>query len=90
MTNDQYIVAAAEASVERDELKIINKILLEALIYAEDILGFHEGSEEKIHNAGKPVVWINAEGFDGDFQTVLRRIRAAIAADRAGVKRMIP
>lgn len=51
----------------------------DALVFAEQILGFHEGSEEPIHEGGQPVIWINANGHDGDFQTTLQKIRAALS-----------
>ncbi len=57
-----------------------HEALLEALRHVEDILGFHEGSEEKVTETGKPVIWINAQGKDGDFQIMLAKVRAAIAS----------
>ena len=48
------------------------------LEYVEDILGFHEGSAKPNHDGGRPVIWINAEGVEGDYQTILRRIRRSL------------
>lgn len=56
------------------------KVLVEALQLVEGILAFHEGSESPTHEGGKPVVWINAQGPDGDFQEMLAKVRAALAA----------
>lgn len=49
--------------------------MLEALSSAEDLLGFHEGSETIIREGGHPVIWINNEDFKG----ILSVIRSAIA-----------
>ena len=56
----------------------LNRDMREALEHAEDILGFQEGSEEKQTPEGRPVIWINAQGPDGDFQIMLAKIRAVL------------
>ncbi len=77
--NAHLIAAAPETAQERDRLKAMNVELVGVLEYAEDILGFQEGSEEVIRQGGEPVIWLNANGPDGDFQTVLAKLRAALA-----------
>lgn len=54
--------------------------LLKALDEAEDLLGFHEGSAEKMTETGHPVVWVNNE----DLERVLKSIREAIAKAKGG------
>lgn len=49
--------------------------MLEALEHADEILGFHEGSEKVIREGGQPVIWINHEDFKG----ILSELRSAIA-----------
>lgn len=46
----------------------------EALVEAEDLLAFHEGSAEPAIEGGHPVVWVNNE----DLERVLKSLRAAI------------
>jgi hypothetical protein len=62
----------------------INKELVEVLEHAEDILGFQEGSEEKITPEGRPVIWVNAQGPDGDFQIMLAKIRTVLKRAQGG------
>lgn len=54
--------------------------LLKALDEAEDLLGFHEGSAEKMTETGHLVVWVNNE----DLERVLKSIREAIAKAKGG------
>tara|TARA_Y100000310_G_scaffold318429_1_gene372474 strand:- start:573 stop:881 length:309 start_codon:yes stop_codon:yes gene_type:complete len=75
----QSIAIIGALLTERETMK-------EALELAEDRLGFHEGSEAIVPNVlclgaregAKPVIWINAQGGDGDFQMMLEAIRAAL------------
>ena len=68
--------------------------LVKAAEHVEDILGFYEGSEEKIRYTlsgqpvkdGNPVVQINAQGPEGDFQTMLAMTRDALAGLKDGGK----
>lgn len=48
--------------------------LREALEEAEELLGFHQGSSEKMTPTGEPVVWVNNE----DLERVLAVIRNAL------------
>ena len=77
--------ALALAVIVRAALPVV-----EAAVYAEDILGFHEGSEQVLRDGGKPVVCINAQGDDGDFQVTLGKLRAALAAFDKTVAEMKP
>lgn len=52
--------------------------LLETLKSIEAMLFFHEGSEEKLSADSNPVVVINAQGSDGDFQMMISEARQAI------------
>ena len=68
----------ATAPIEFTALEEENEKLRSAISSALELLAFHEGSEEKITEDGNPVIWINANGPDGDFQTILRTLREAV------------
>ena len=53
--------------------------LVKAAEHVEDILGFYEGSEEVIDEGGLPAIRLNAQGPEGDFQTMLAMTRDALA-----------
>lgn len=72
----EYILASSlPGSVEQIETAHTH------IAAALDLLEFHEGSEKFIDGPdSNRVVWINAEGADGDFQVVLDLLRSALAA----------
>ena len=53
--------------------------LAESIAWIEDMLGFHEGSEKPLRAGAEPVIWINANPDNGDFQRALDMLRAALA-----------
>tara|TARA_Y100000310_G_scaffold341878_1_gene442685 strand:- start:56 stop:340 length:285 start_codon:yes stop_codon:yes gene_type:complete len=55
--------------------------LMEAIVTVMETLEFHEGSEKVMTEGGNPVVWINAQGEDGDFQVMLATLRRALKGD---------
>ncbi len=58
----------------------VSLTMLKALEVVSDLLEFHDGSAEKLTEQGQPVIWINASSPDGDFQTMLEAVRAALKA----------
>ena len=80
---DQAADSLADMQIEALAAAGFASVLVEPLKQATELLAFHEGSEElKLGDSGEPVIWINANGPDGDFQTILRLLRAAQEQNR--------
>lgn len=57
---------------------------LVALEAVEELFSFHEGNEKPLRGGACPVIVINASKENGDFQTHLAMMRAAISRAKEG------
>lgn len=78
-TERDVMKADARLIADAPTLLAENKRLREALVKAEELFAFHEGSAEKHpwRETAHPVIWINEEDFNGALAT----LRAALQGD---------
>jgi len=78
---DRILAYIASLREEKDKAEAEARRLREAAKVVLDLLAFHEGSERYVaESTGEPFVAINARKGDGDLQTMLVELRAALAA----------